>query len=101
LAVAGLDRFVRVHSMETRAGLGKVYCKQQLTGVVWLRPPPSSSGGGRAAQEEEEENGRLPDAAGQEGQEEGRGRQQQAAGQVKGGAKQGGKSKSKKLKTGQ
>eukprot|EP00967_Tisochrysis_lutea_P117959 scaffold191199_cov18-Tisochrysis_lutea.AAC.2 len=45
MASAGLDRFLRVHS--TSAGqqaLGKVYLKQQLTGVAWLRPPAEAAG---------------------------------------------------------
>ncbi len=38
IASVGLDRFLRMHSTETRAQLGRVYLKQQLTGVVWVPP---------------------------------------------------------------
>lgn len=36
IASVGLDRFVRVHSTASKSGLGRVYLKQQLTGVCWL-----------------------------------------------------------------
>ncbi|KAF5835052.1 hypothetical protein DUNSADRAFT_7996 [Dunaliella salina] len=76
MASAGLDRFLRVHS--TSAGqqaLGKVYLKQQLTGVAWLRPPAEAAG---VADEEEMAEGREQDgqtdhqqAIGDEQQQEG------------------------------
>lgn len=108
LAVAGLDRFVRVHSTETRAGLGKVYCKQQLTGVAWLRPPPGPPSGQGVQEEEEEENGSGPGGAGQQGQVSKQDGQQQAGkGSAKGSAKKqssgsssSSNSKSKKQRTG-
>lgn len=40
LASAGIDRFVRVHSSQTRQQLARVYLKQQLTGLCWLPPVP-------------------------------------------------------------
>lgn len=36
IASAGLDRFLRIHSTATKASAGRVYLKQQLTGVCWL-----------------------------------------------------------------
>jgi hypothetical protein len=104
LAVAGLDRFVRVHSTETRAGLGKVYCKQQLTGVAWLRPPPCSSSGQPGQEEQEQEEGKgdakLHSEAGATGRGEGKDKAQQTQQAKAGGKKQAGNSKSKKQKTG-
>lgn len=55
MASVGLDRFLRVHS--TAAGqqaLSKVYLKQQLTGVVWLRPDASQVAVREEAEERED-----------------------------------------------
>jgi hypothetical protein len=51
LASAGIDRFVRVHSSQTRQQLARVYLKQQLTGLCWLPPVPvaAAAAGGEAA----------------------------------------------------
>ncbi|KAJ9515471.1 hypothetical protein QJQ45_016462 [Haematococcus lacustris] len=38
IATAGLDRHLRVYCSQTRALVCKLYCKQQLSGSVWLRP---------------------------------------------------------------
>lgn len=56
IASAGLDRFLRVHSTSVgQAALGKVYLKQQLTGVVWLRPPVAARGEEKEGEDEEED----------------------------------------------
>ena len=50
IASVGLDRYLRVHSVASRALLSKVYLKQQLAAVTWaecpaqaLPPPPAQS----------------------------------------------------------
>ncbi len=48
LASVSLDRFLRVHDTNTRASVCKVYCKQQLTGVVWLPPSVGAAAGWHA-----------------------------------------------------
>ena len=35
IASVGLDRYLRVHDCSTRKQLGRVYLKQQMTGVAW------------------------------------------------------------------
>ncbi|GBF99536.1 hypothetical protein Rsub_12342 [Raphidocelis subcapitata] len=49
IASAGLDRFVRVHSTDSRANLGRAYVKQQLTAVAWLPPLAVAPGAAAAA----------------------------------------------------
>jgi hypothetical protein len=34
LACVGLDRFLRIYDMSTRASLGKIYCKTKMTSVL-------------------------------------------------------------------
>jgi ribosome biogenesis protein NSA1 len=49
MASGGLDRFLRVHDPKSRAGMGKVYLKTQITGVAWcpadasMAPPPTAA----------------------------------------------------------
>lgn len=72
IASAGLDRMLRVHSTQSRAVQGKVYLKQQLTGVAWLPVPELEADqgeghgrGGEADEEEDDEAGELQGAAGE------------------------------------
>lgn len=51
LASVGLDRFLRVHDLSSRASKGRVYLKQQLTAVVWL-PVQQPAGAAAGAAEE-------------------------------------------------
>jgi len=46
LACVGLDRFLRLYDLVTRAAIGKVYCKTKMTSVLVIEgsiPQPSSS----------------------------------------------------------
>src|SRR5271154_6902664 len=46
LACVGLDRFLRLFDISTRASVGKIYCKSKMTSVLILDgslPVPSSS----------------------------------------------------------
>jgi len=47
VAVAGLDRHLRIYDARTHACVGRVYAKQQLTGAVWV-PPLLLTGAARA-----------------------------------------------------
>lgn len=43
LGSVGLDRFLRVHDTFTKASVGRIYLKQQLTAVCWLPVEPSAA----------------------------------------------------------
>jgi ribosome biogenesis protein NSA1 len=91
LASVGLDRFLRVHSTETRQLLAKVHLKQQLTGVCWL--PVESAERQEAAleaqrrqkqleQQQEQQQQQQQEQGGEEDREEGG--EQRAAGEAGG-----------------
>ena len=42
IASVGLDRFFRVHNVDSKALLCKLYLKQQLTAVAWRREVPAA-----------------------------------------------------------
>ena len=70
IASVGLDRFLRVHSTSAgQAALSKVYLKQQLTGVAWLRPPVAEKEAA-AGKEEDEGEERGFNWLAEQGQEE-------------------------------
>lgn len=60
IASAGLDRFLRVHNTANKASAGRVYLKQQLTGVCWL---PVRQVGHESAQPETEPTGAEADGS--------------------------------------
>jgi hypothetical protein len=68
VAVAGLDRHVRLYDARTHVCVGRVYAKQQLTGMVWVPPAvvavavragaaagAAAAGGEEEGEEEQEE----------------------------------------------
>ena len=52
MASVGLDRFLRVHNVESKALLCKLYLKQQLTAVAWSPELPNSAAVENEAAEE-------------------------------------------------
>ena len=57
IASVGLDRFFRVHNVDSKALLCKVYLKQQLTAVAWSAHMPqitvAADGSAQAAEEKQ------------------------------------------------
>lgn len=66
IASVGLDRFFRVHNIDSKALLCKVYLKQQLTAVAWSAHVPQTAlaadGSAQATQEEQSDAVPSPDA---------------------------------------